>query len=294
VKDQDGTLTGMDLWVEERFHDVAAARFRVRRVLFAGQSEFQHVEVVETAAHGRMLLNDGMVMLSERDESVYHEMIVHVPLFVHPEPRRVLVVGGGDGGTVREVLRHRSVEHCRLVEIDGMVIDACREHIPQVAAALDDPRCEVTVADGVAFVHETDETYDVVLIDSTDPVGPAAPLFGDAFYASVERVLTDRGIVVSQAETPHYAPAAQLSLLQLLAARFPVTALYNYTNLTYPGGLWSFSFASRGPRPVSDLDEARIGAAGLEMQYYSPAVHRAAFALPEFQRRPVADHLREL
>ncbi len=281
----------LDLWVQETFRDIYATRFRVKRVLYSGQSPYQRVDVVETAGHGRMLLNDGLVMVSERDEHVYHEMIAHVPLFVHGRPRRVLVIGGGDGGTVREVLRHPVVEHVRLVEIDQLVVDACREFLPATAACLADPRVKVTIADGVRFVAETEERYDVVLVDSTDPIGPAAPLFGREFYGNVRDVLTDQGIVVSQAENPFYEQAAQRSLLATLQDLFPVLGVYNYHNLTYPGGLWSFSFASKGPRPLADFSPHLVGAAELDLKYYNAAVHGAAFALPEFQRREVAEYL---
>jgi spermidine synthase len=281
----------LDLWVQETFRGIYAHRFRVKRVLFGGQSPYQRVDIVETAGHGRMLLNDGLVMVSERDEHVYHEMIAHVPLFVHGRPQRVLVIGGGDGGTVREVLRHPSVEHVRLVEIDQMVVDACREHLPATSACLADPRVQVTIADGVRFVAETDERYDVVLVDSTDPIGPAAPLFGQEFYSNVRDVLTEQGIVVSQAENPFYEQAAQRSLLATLRGVFPVLGVYNYHNLTYPGGMWSFSFASRGPRPLVDFSPHRVAAAELDLKYYNADVHCAAFALPEFQRREVAEYL---
>lgn len=274
----------MDLWIEERHQDSQANRFRVERVLFRGKSGFQTVAIVQTAAHGRLLLNDGLFMLSERDEFVYHEMIAHVPLLAHPAPRRVLVIGGGDGGTVRECLRHPLVEHVRLVEIDAMVVDACREHLPSCAGCLDDPRVQVTIADGVAFVAATAERYDVVLVDSTDPIGPAAPLFGPEFYGDVRKILTEQGLVVSQCENPWYAPQAQRGLLEILRGLFPVVSLYNYHNLTYPGGLWSFSFASRGPRPDTEPDPARVAALG-ELRWWTPAIHRAAFALPAFQLR---------
>ena len=153
---------GNEQWIEERYWDFFATRFRVKNVLFSGKSPFQKVEVVETEGHGKMLLNDGLVMISERDEFVYHEMIAHVPLFVHPDPRRVLVIGGGDGGTVREVLKHQSVQLCTLVEIDQMVVDVCRKFIPQTASCLDDPRVVVTIADGVEFVARTKDKFDIV------------------------------------------------------------------------------------------------------------------------------------
>ena len=280
----------LGVWAEEIHQEILRLGYRVTRTLFSGESDFQQIQVVETEGFGRMLFNDGVVMISERDEWVYHEMIAHVPMFVHPSVERVLVIGGGDGGTVRELLRHPGVRHVRLVEIDPLVLQACREHIPQTAAALDDPRVEVTVEDGVAFVASTDERYDLVLVDSTDPVGPATPLFGEEFYDNVARVLADDGVVVSQAESPFYEAERQGSMLRILQGRFRRAHLYNYANLTYPGGLWSFTFASNADRcPVADLDAARLRDSGLEFRYYSEAIHRAAFVLPAFQ----AVHLRE-
>jgi spermidine synthase len=273
-----------ELWMEDRHRDILGMRFRVKRVLFSGKSPYQHVEILETAGLGRMLLNDGIIMITERDEFVYHEMIAHVPLFTHRGPERVLVVGGGDGGTAREVLRHPGVKVCRMVEIDEMVVDACREFIPQTAASLDDPRLELTIADAVEFVAETDERFDVVLIDSTDPIGPAKPLFGEAFYRNLRRILGDGGLVVSQGESPFYEGEAQKMLLGTLNQVFDHTHAYNFTNMTYPGGLWSFTFASDGPCPMMDLDQGRVAASGIDFKYYSPEVHRAAFALPQFMR----------
>lgn len=281
-----------DLWLEERHQESSAMRFRVRKVLFSDKSKFQRVEIVETEGHGRMLLNDGLVMISERDEFVYHEMMVHVPLFTHPNPRRVLIIGGGDGGTAREVLRHPGVETCRMVEIDRMVVDACREHIPQTAAALDDPRLTLTIEDGVKFVAETDETFDVVLVDSTDPIGPAQPLFGSGFYESVHRVLGDSGIVVSQGESPFYDTAIQRSMLGILGNLFRNVQVYNFSNLTYPGGLWSFTWGSGGLDPVKDFDPERVEKAGLEFGYYNVWTHKAAFALPSFMMRDLGRLLR--
>jgi spermidine synthase len=258
--------------------------FRVERTLFSADSGLQHVAVVESTGFGRMLFNDGAVMLSERDERVYHEMIAHVPLFVHPRAQRVLVIGGGDGGTVREVLRHPSVTACRLVEIDATVVSACRQHLPQTAAALEDSRVEVSVEDGVAYVARAAERYDVVIVDSGDPAGFAVPLFGDRFYADVERLLTDDGIVVSQCQSPFNDLTAQARLLETLGRCFPRVHIYNYCNLTYPGALWSFTFAGKGPRnPVEDLDPRRVADSGLSCFYYNAAVHRAAFCLPQFQ-----------
>jgi spermidine synthase len=276
----------LELWVEEMHQEMLGLRYRVRRTLFSGESAFQQIDVVDTVGFGKMLFNDSVAMISERDEFVYHEMIAHVPMFVHPGVERALVIGGGDGGTVRELLRHPGVRHCRLVEIDPLVLEACREHIPQTSAALDDPRVEVTTADGVEFVAGTDQRYDLVIVDSTDPIGPATPLFGEEFYGNVHRVLENDGIVVSQAESPFYEEERQRSMLGILGRRFRRVQLYNYVNLTYPGGLWSFTFAARGDLcPVGDFDPQRVRDSGLEFRYYSPTVHRAAFVHPEFQAR---------
>lgn len=274
-----------NLWVEEKFQDFLGLRFKVEKVLFSGKSEFQTVDVVETKAHGKMLLNDGLIMVTERDEFAYHDMITHVPMFVHPNPKSVLVIGGGDGGTAREVIRHPSVEKCVMVEIDGMVVDACKEFIPQTSCALDDPRIELIIGDGVQYVKECGKKFDVIIIDSTDPIGPAAPLFGSEFYADVSNCLSDNGIVVSQGESSWYALEIQQSLLKVLNGEFPHTYLYSFSNLTYPGGLWSFTFASKGLDPIQDFDPARVAASGMEFDYYNAELHTAAFALPSFARK---------
>jgi spermidine synthase len=292
---QPAAARELDRWIEEDQYGILRVRYRVAKRLSTAESAFQRVDVVESAGFGRMLVNDDTVMLSERDERVYHEMIAHVPMFVSPSVERVLVIGGGDGGTVREVLRHPSVSHCRLVEIDAEVVEACRRHIPQTAAALDDSRVEVSIEDGVSYAARTSESYDLVIVDSSDPVGPAVPLFGAEFYRNVRRILTGEGIVVSQAESPFYEASAQVSLLGILRDLFPRVRVYNYSNLTYPGGLWSFSFAARGDQcPVGDFDEKRVERSGLSFYYYSPDVHRAAFALPAFQLEQVGHLLTPL
>lgn len=274
--------TGPDLWVREIYKGVMGLSFKVEKTLFSGRSPFQQVDVVKTVGHGVMLLNDGMVMLSERDEFVYHEMIAHVPLFVHPNPETVLVIGGGDGGTVREVLRHSTVRRVVMVEIDEMVVEACKKHLPSVSCALGDRRLELRIEDGVTYVADTEERFDVVIIDSTDPVGAAKPLFNSLFYENVARILTRQGILVSQAESPFYDNDIQRAMLAHQRPFFKRLHLYLFANLTYPGGLWSFGFASRGLCPVRDFVAGRVAASGLGFRYYNADVHRAAFALPAF------------
>ena len=280
-------------WIEEK-HDDFGFRFRVTKRLFAKQSEFQHVEVVDTAGHGKMLFNDGLVMISERDEFVYHDMIAHVPLFVHRAPKKVLIIGGGDGGTMREVLRHDIVDECTLVEIDAAVIDSCKEHIPLTSAAFDHEKARTIVGDGVKFVAETDERFDIVIVDSTDPIGPAAPLFGSEFYGNVKRVLSYDGIVVSQGESPFFELETQRSMVEIAASLFEHVHVYNYSNITYPGGFWSFIWASKTLCPLTDFQTDRLRNSKLTFRYYNEATHKAAFALPQFQLEALTDLLSDL
>ena len=273
------------LWVEEKHEDFLQMRYKAQNVLFSGKSDFQHVDIVETQYYGRMLLNDGLVMVTEKDEFVYHEMIAHVPLFVHPNPKKVLVIGGGDGGTVREVCRHSSVEECVVVEIDGMVVESCRKFIPMCARGFDHPKARLVIEDGIEFIKKAvskSEKFDVILVDSTDPIGPATPLFGEEFYHNLKRCLNEDGIVVSQAESPWYELEMQKSLLGILNRNFPIVSLYNFSNLTYPGGLWSFSFASLKRNPLKDFDLERAKSCNLKFKYYNEQIHQSAFALPQF------------
>ncbi len=276
-------LSTQTTWIEENHEDILALRYALKHVLFEGKSQFQTVTVVETEGFGRMLLNDGLVMISERDEFIYHEMIAHVPLFTHPCAKKVLVIGGGDGGTAREVLRHSQVEYCHMVEIDEMVVNACKQWIPQTAIGMtDNPRFKLDIADAVDYVATTDQRYDVILVDSTDPIGPAVPLFGDDFYHNVYRILANDGIVVAQGESPVYAAEQQQSLLKIMGNLFPLVSMYNYNNMTYPGGLWSFAIASKKHHPVSALDATKVANSGIQFSWYSPAIHQASFALPQF------------
>lgn len=281
------------LWIEERSNEFYGMRFKVKNVLFSGKSEFQTVDVVETEGHGKMLLNDGLVMVTERDEFVYHDMIVHVPMFVHPNPKKVLVIGGGDGGTAREVLRHSSVEKCVMVEIDGMVVDACKQHIPQTSCVFDNPKLELKIEDGIKYVKETKEKFDVVLVDSTDPIGPAQPLFNVDFYRDINQCLNDDGIVVSQGESPFYEVPMQQKLMSIINETFDISSIYNFGNLTYPGGMWSFTFGSKKYHPTKDFKKDRVASSGLDFQYYNADLHSAAFCLPTFMQKNLKEYINQ-
>ncbi|MCF8112056.1 MAG: polyamine aminopropyltransferase [Desulfobacteraceae bacterium] len=278
----------LNLWVTETHKDIVSMGFRAEETLFSKISEYQQVDVIKTAGHGGMLLNDGIVMVSERDEFVYHEMIAHVPLFTLAGPERVLIIGGGDGGTAREVLRHMTVKRVVMVEIDAVVVEACKKHLPSMSGSLDDPRLELLIEDGVKFAEKCNETFDAVLIDSTDPIGPAQPLFDKEFYENISGLLSDNGIMISQSESPFYDPEIQRSMFSNQRPFFKKVHIYTFSTLTYPGGLWSFGFASKGPCPIKDFDPGRVKDSKLETRYYNPDVHRASFALPEFIKNDLA------
>lgn len=277
----------MDLWLTER-HDSAGLTVKVNKTLFSGTSEFQAVDIVETEAYGRMLLLDGMVMVTEKDEFVYHEMISHIPMLAHPNPKQVLVIGGGDGGTVREVLKHPSVERVVLCEIDGMVIQVSRDYLPSIAGELGDPRVEIQVADGVAYIAKHKNEFDVILIDSTDPMGPGEGLFTREFYQNVLDAMTPDGIMVAQSESP-FADQREMRLMyNLLHQVFPVVMPYVGPIPTYPAGYWSWSFCSRAAHPFNTIREAEARRIEMTTQYYNCEIHRAAFALPNFIKPLVA------
>ncbi len=274
--------SGLELWVYDVHKDLSCLGLKLVKTLFSGKSRFQQVDVVESKGLGRVLLNDGLFMLSEADEFIYHEMIAHVPIFVHPRPERVLIIGGGDGGTAREVLKHPQIRRVVMVEIDEMVVKASREYLPSLSCAFDDPRLEIKIENGVRYIAETKESFDIILVDSTDPVGPATPLFDTEFYRNAARVLSSDGILISQAESPFYDKDIQRSMFANQRPFFKKLHLYLFANMTYPGGLWGFGFASKGLCPIRNFDAKKVGSSEINFRYYNENIHRAAFALPTF------------
>jgi spermidine synthase len=271
-------------WFHETYHDTSAIGIHIGELVHSEQSPYQKIEVFETRGHGRLLLLDGMVMLTELDEFVYHELISHVPLCIHPDPKRVLVVGGGDGGTVREVLKHRGVEQVVLCEIDERVTRVCQEFIPAVAGQLGDPRVELVFADAVQYVRDHRDAFDAILVDSSEPIGPAAGLFAGAFFADLRRALRPGGVIAAQTESPFYAADTVRSVFAEIRGVFSRVHAYYGCIPTYPSGCWTFALASdtRGPE---GLDPAR--AAAIAGRYFDADLGRGAFALPVFIRRLV-------
>ena len=275
----------MSTWIEENYEDLIKIALRNREVLFEAQSEFQKIQIVETEGLGRALLLDDMWMTAEGDEKTYHEMITHPALACAPSIGRVLIVGGGDGGTAREVLRHHEVDHVDMVELDGLVIEACKTHLPSIGPSWNDPRLHVHVADGIAWVkHHIGEPYDVILVDGPEPIGPAQGLFEADFYANAAKILHPEGVFVTQSESPNLMREQHLRILGGLKAAFSRVHPYYKGVVIYPGGEWSWTFASEKVDPMEIIPE-RIAAVDAHTHIYNEDVHKGAFAVPNHIRR---------
>ncbi len=276
------------VWFTDRDEYIALSLRHTGDRLYRVRSPYQLVEVYQTYAYGKMLACDGMVMTTERDEYVYHEMIAHVPMLMSPNPERVLIIGGGDGGTAREVLRHQQVKEVVLVEIDEKVIEAARLHFPQLASSFGHPKLHLVIGDGIEYVRNAPaESFDVVIVDSTDPIGPAKGLFTEEFYRNVYRILTSHGIMVTQSESPRFNVHVFQELFAIYRKIFGDSNAHCYliSVPTYPSGTWSLSFNTKnGIDPIADLDEPRAASFTRQhnLRYYSPALHKAAFTLPRY------------
>jgi spermidine synthase len=281
----------MNLWYTEKHTENAGITLQVTKSLFSGKSEFQQLDIVETIEYGRMMLLDGLVMVTERDEFVYHDMITHPALFVHPDPKKVLVIGGGDGGTIREIMKHKGVEEAVLCEIDGLVIEKSIELLPSMACDINgsNPRVKLHVDDGIAYIRDHQDAFDLILVDSTDPIGPAEGLFEKDFYRMVSGALKEDGIMVAQSESPFYHGEIQKNMYRNLRAVFPIVEMYQAFIPTYPSGFWSFAFASKEYHPVKDFDRERAKNRGFYTKYYNEDLHLGAFMLPTFARENIED-----
>lgn len=272
----------MDLWYTEKQKENFGITIKTSGTLFTGKSEFQTIEVLETEAFGKMLLLDGLVMTSEKDEFFYHEMISHIPMLAHKNPETVLVIGGGDGGTVREVLRHKSVKRVVLCEIDGMVIDICKKYFPTIAGKLDDPRVDIQVRDGIEYISQCKNEFDVILIDSTDPMGPGEGLFTKEFYTNVKEALKPDGVMAAQSESPIANKREMQLMYSLLNSVFPIVRTFVGPIPTYPGGYWSWAYCSETVEPLTNDCEDRASELESNSKCFNREIRKAAFALPNF------------
>jgi len=289
-----GTKMATDCWINETLYRAWGQCFLVRRELARARSAFQDIVIFESETHGRVMLLDGVVQITEADEFVYQEMIAHVPLLAHGAARNVLIIGAGDGGVLRRVLQHRNVERAVMVEIDGEVIRLAKKFLPEIGGdAWRDPRAEVLVADGIDYVAQApDASFDTIIVDSTDPIGVGEVLFTDAFYADCARILTGRGVIVNQCGVPFMQADELRGTSRRRGAAFPHVTAYVAAVPTYVGGFMTLGFAAKEPGldeiPAAQL-RARAEAAGVlgRTRYWTPEMHAGAFNLPPY----IAEHL---
>lgn len=284
-----------NLWFTDKDENQALSLRHTGNVLFNETSPYQQVRVLESYSHGKFLAINNMVMATERDEFHYHEMIAHPALQSHPSPKRVLVIGGGDGGTIREVLRYPQLEKVTMVEIDEAVVRAAKAHLPSLSCQFDHPKLDLKIADGIQFVKDAAaESFDLVIVDGSDPVGPAEGLFTAEFFQNCHRVLKKDGIFVTQAESPLFHEQALIDLNHCLKNIFPRVHTLLFYAPTYPTGMWSLQLA---PKNGGDLSAAPAAADGFarehRLRYYNGAIHGASFALPGFVRSMLKEEDRE-
>ncbi len=271
----------MELWYTEYQTPNVGITCKTVQTLHTERTKYQELALIETAQFGKMLVLDGTVQTTTKDEFVYHEMITHIPLFTHKNPKSVLVIGGGDGGSIREILKHPSVEKAVLVEIDEQVVDVCKKYLPEISCALSSPRAQVVIGDGIKYVAEHKNEFDILLVDSTDPVGPAVGLFQRSFYKAVHNALKEDGIFVAQTESPFFQGDLIKSVYKDVSSVFSIARLYTCAIPTYPSGFWSFTMGSKKYDPLK-TDTSKIPE--LDTKYYSSEIHKASFALPKFAR----------
>jgi spermidine synthase len=282
---EEGMHDLWNVWYSELHNGLSGFTVKVERIVESTESEFQRIDVLDTKDFGKMLALYGSLMICDNDNNAYNEMLAHVPLFVHPSPEKALIIGGGDCGTLTEVVRHPEVASCVMCEIDKKVVETARKHFPYLAKGLDDPRATVLYQDGKAFIQDSKDRFDVILLDLSDPVGPAADLFQKAFYQQVFERLNDDGIMVAQTESPFYNKETVSAIFRNLREIFPIVKMYTCYMPIYPSGIWSFAFCSKKYDPLTDFDEERYTKLNLTTRYYNAETHRGSFMLPEFIKK---------
>jgi len=279
------------LYTEWYSRDIGGLFMKINKHVYAAQSAYQRIDIFDSPFYGRVFSLDGITMTTERDEFMYHEMLVHVPMFMHPNPRKVLVIGGGDGGSIREILKHPSVEKAVLCEIDEMVVKVAMEHLPYTGSRLNDPKVELLYEDGAKFVRQFKEEFDVIIIDSTDPTaGEGGQLFTVDFYKACSEALKKDGILSAQTEGIMYDYEWGTTAYKRIKEAFPLVRLYLGFMPTYPGGMWSYTYASKsGLDPIGSFDVDRVRNFKEPLRYYNEEIHKAAFALPNFVKKLIEE-----
>jgi len=255
---------------------------KIKRCITSFDTKYQRLDLYETFDYGKMLTLDNLVMVTEKDEFIYHEMIAHVPLFSHPNPENVLVIGGGDGGTVREVVKHKCVKNVDMVEIDEDVVKISKKYLPTMSCELDNPKVHLYFQDGVEWVKDKEKVYDVIIIDSTDPISIGEGLFTQEFYSNCLKALKPKGVLANQTESPFHNPEWIEATYEKLNKVFPIVKMYSAYVPTYPAGIWSFGFCSVDVDPIKDFQYERYREYNLKLKYYNDEIHKGCFAIPNF------------
>jgi spermidine synthase len=276
-------------WFVEKEGSSLSFGYKIEEKLFSKKSLFQQIDVYKTTAYGNMLVIDGCVMMTDTDEFVYHEMISHVPVCHHKDPKSVLVIGGGDGGTLRELAKYPSIKEIVLCEIDQVVLDASKKFFPKIASGLSAPRVDVKIADGIKYVKEHKNHFDIIVVDSTDPIGPGEGLFTADFYRCVREALKADGMVVVQSESPWYPAEFLKGIYQKLGKSFDTVLPYIAPIATYPRGLWSWMLATNLKKEDLKFNENRFFSINKDLSYLTKETAHNAFVLPPFFRKKLQD-----
>ncbi len=272
----------MKVWFTEEWLDGLLISVQLKSIVYTKRTKYQELCIFDTVEFGRMLVLDNVIQTTEKDEYIYHESIAHIPLLSHPNPENVLIIGGGDGGTLRETMRHPEVKQAIMVDIDGDVIEASKKYLPLWNTGFSDPRAKVLIEDGLKFVASTQKRFDVVLVDSTDPEGPGEALFSPEFYASIAKILKPGGMLCAQTESPIATPEPVRDIYQRISSVFDVARLYTVPIPSYPGGWWSFTCGSFGEDPIKP---SRKSLDSWGLKFYSPEIHERVFVLnPKLKR----------
>ncbi|MCH8028076.1 MAG: polyamine aminopropyltransferase [candidate division Zixibacteria bacterium] len=284
---EEGMNDLWNVWYSELHNGNSGLTFKIERVLESLVSPFQRIEVLQNNDFGKMLVLYGSLMVADNDKNAYNEMLAHVPLFSHPSPRQVLIIGGGDCGCLTEVLAHPEVQRCTMCEIDKMVVEVSKKHFPKLTKGLDDSRANLNFQDGKKFIEESDQKFDLVLLDLSDPIGPAADLFQKTFHQTVFDRLNDDGIMVAQTESPFFNQNTIRLMYKNLKDIFPIVKMYTCFMPIYPSTLWSFAFCSKKYDPIDDFDKDRLAKSSHQTQYYNQDIHLGSFLLPQFAKELV-------
>ena len=281
----------MDIWFSQMDTDNVKTSIRVDKQLFSAQSEYQRIDVFQSQEFGKMIVLDGEIIFSEADEFIYNEMVVHVPMAVHPDVKKVLIIGGGDGGVVRELIKYDTIEKIDVVEPDPLLVEVCRKYIPEIAASLTDERVQIFHEDGVKFIRSKGDAYDLIIIDSPNPFGAGEGLFTKEFYGNCYNALHEDGIMINQNESPFYTEEAfQCQRMhKRIVETFPICRVYQAHIPSYPSGHWLFGFASKKYHPLDDLDKVGWKLRGIRTKYYEPRLHAGVFALPVYVEELLED-----